>query len=177
MVRRAAGAINADTVFCPLSGTLGRGSTSNVASRPLYGSADGWCDYDKREAGVNSELPANAQVRCPSTPSLDISGRLGRGCAAPVPRHIALINKVACGPWSKPKKQQTLEPAPRTSGEQDEVGSSSHATDAQFCSEHDCIGNFETEGGTVVECSDGTYSHAGGISGTCSDHGGELGRE
>jgi hypothetical protein len=24
-----------------------------------------------------------------------------------------------------------------------------------------------------VECADGTYSHAGGISGACSDHGGE----
>lgn len=57
--------------------------------------------------------------------------------------------------------------------EQAEVGSSSHATDAQFCSEHECIGSFTTEGGTVVECSDGTYSHAGGISGACSHHGGE----
>jgi len=25
----------------------------------------------------------------------------------------------------------------------------------------------------LVECEDGTYSHAGGISGACSDHGGE----
>jgi hypothetical protein len=56
----------------------------------------------------------------------------------------------------------------------DEVGSSSHATDARFCAEHECIGNFTTEDGTVVECSDGTYSHAGGISGACSDHGGEA---
>jgi len=58
-------------------------------------------------------------------------------------------------------------------GEQDEVGSSSHATDSQFCSEHECIGSFETEGGTIIECSDGSYSHAGGISGACSHHGGE----
>ncbi len=58
-------------------------------------------------------------------------------------------------------------------GEQDEVGSSSHATDAQFCQEHDCIGNFESEPGTIVECEDGSFSHAGGISGACSDHGGE----
>jgi hypothetical protein len=62
---------------------------------------------------------------------------------------------------------------PETSGEEDEVGSSSHATDAQFCSEHQCIGSFETEDGTIVECSDGSYSHSGGISGACSDHGGE----
>ncbi len=58
-------------------------------------------------------------------------------------------------------------------GEEDEIGSSSHATDGKFCSEHECIGDFEGEEGTIVECADGTYSHAGGISGACSDHGGE----
>jgi hypothetical protein len=56
---------------------------------------------------------------------------------------------------------------------EDRVGSNSHATDSTFCEEHECIGDFTTEGGTVVECSDGTYSHAGGIQGACSDHGGE----
>jgi hypothetical protein len=59
-------------------------------------------------------------------------------------------------------------------GEEDEVGSSSHAGDAKFCEEHECIGEFESEPGTVVECSDGSYSHSGGISGACSDHGGEA---
>jgi hypothetical protein len=69
------------------------------------------------------------------------------------------------------------EPPSSSSGEEDEVGSSSHATDAQFCSQHECIGSFETEGGTIVECSDGSYSHAGGISGACSHHGGEANKE
>lgn len=55
----------------------------------------------------------------------------------------------------------------------DEVGSASHAGDAEFCDEHHCIGDFTTEDGTVVECADGTYSHAGGLDGACSDHGGE----
>jgi hypothetical protein len=59
-------------------------------------------------------------------------------------------------------------------GAGDEVGSSSHATDSEFCEEHECIGSFETEEGSIVECADGTYSHAGGISGACSDHGGEA---
>ena len=59
-----------------------------------------------------------------------------------------------------------------SSGEQDEVGSSSHATDSQFCSEHKCIGEFTTEPGKIAECRDGTFSHSGGISGACSDHGG-----
>jgi hypothetical protein len=65
------------------------------------------------------------------------------------------------------------EPAHESSGEEDEVGSPSHATDSQFCSEHECIGSFETEPGTIVECSDGAYSHSGGLSGACSHHGGE----
>jgi len=60
-----------------------------------------------------------------------------------------------------------------SSGEDEEVGSSSHATDAQFCSEHECIGSFTKERGRIVECSDGSYSHAGGNSGACSHHGGE----
>jgi hypothetical protein len=53
------------------------------------------------------------------------------------------------------------------------VGSSSHATDAEFCAMNTCIGNYTGEGGTIVQCADGTYSHAGGISGACSSHGGE----
>jgi hypothetical protein len=58
--------------------------------------------------------------------------------------------------------------------EEDEVGSPGHAGDQKFCEEHECIGSFTSEEGTVVECSDGTYSHAGGLSGACSDHGGEA---
>jgi hypothetical protein len=34
-------------------------------------------------------------------------------------------------------------------------------------------GGSETEGGTVVECFDGTYSHAGGSPGACSHRRGE----
>jgi hypothetical protein len=67
------------------------------------------------------------------------------------------------------------EPESHASPEEDQVGSTSHATDEQFCDDHTCIGNFTTEGGAVVECSDGSYSHAGGIYGACSGHGGEAG--
>jgi hypothetical protein len=65
-------------------------------------------------------------------------------------------------------------PAPTPAPAVETVGSYSHATDGEFCSAHSCIGSFTTEGGAIVECSDGTYSHSGGISGACSDHGGEL---
>lgn len=58
------------------------------------------------------------------------------------------------------------------SGSPEGIGSYSHSDDAGFCSAHDCIGSFDTEPGYIVECADGTYSHAGGISGSCSRHGG-----
>ncbi len=76
---------------------------------------------------------------------------------------------------SSPPAQETNQPKEESGGE-DTVGSPSHAGDQQFCEEQECIGNFTEEEGTVVECVDGSYSHAGGNSGACSDHGG-VGRE
>jgi hypothetical protein len=52
-------------------------------------------------------------------------------------------------------------------------GSTSHATDAQFCTTHTCIPNFPNGNGTIVQCVDSEWSHSGGLSGACSDHGGE----
>jgi hypothetical protein len=52
-------------------------------------------------------------------------------------------------------------------------GSSSHATDVEFCSTHECIPNFPNGSGDIVQCVDGEWSHSGGLSGACSDHGGE----
>jgi hypothetical protein len=52
-------------------------------------------------------------------------------------------------------------------------GSYSHATDTQFCSTHQCIENFPNGSGYIVQCVDGEWSHSGGLSGACSDHGGE----
>jgi hypothetical protein len=79
-----------------------------------------------------------------------------------------------------PARAQTA-PAPSNPPEEggegedeDEVGSYSHEGDEAFCTSHGCIGDFEGESGYVVKCTDGTYSHAGGISGACSSHGGEA---
>jgi hypothetical protein len=72
-----------------------------------------------------------------------------------------------------PEGAETDEEEESSQEGEDEVGSASHAGDTKFCSEHTCIGSFTTEPGTVVECSDGTFSHSGGIQGACSDHGGE----
>ena len=52
-------------------------------------------------------------------------------------------------------------------------GSTSHATDTQFCSTHTCIPNFPNGNGAIVQCADGEWSHSGGLSGACSYHGGE----
>ena len=41
-----------------------------------------------------------------------------------------------------------------------------------FCTTHVCIPNYDNGNGTTVQCSDGTYSHSGGIQGACSHHGG-----
>ena len=71
------------------------------------------------------------------------------------------------------KEKQNAPTTETPAGEEDHVGSASHAGDAKFCDEHRCIGDFTTEDGTIVECADGTFSHAGGLAGACSDHGGE----
>jgi hypothetical protein len=52
------------------------------------------------------------------------------------------------------KPSESSKPSGGPSGERDEVKSSSHATDSEFCSEHRCIGSFETEGGMIVECTE-----------------------
>ncbi len=41
-----------------------------------------------------------------------------------------------------------------------------------FCSYFNCIANFANGRGHVTECRDGTFSKSGGISGSCSGHGG-----
>ncbi len=67
----------------------------------------------------------------------------------------------------------TLPPPTATTQEVEQPGSSSHATDDLFCSTHSCIENFANGNGTIVQCQDGEWSHSGGLSGACSDHGGE----
>jgi hypothetical protein len=74
---------------------------------------------------------------------------------------------------SAPIETSESEPEPAEGEEEQEEGSSSHAGDQSFCDTHECIGEYESEPGTVVQCADGTYSHAGGIQGACSHHGGE----
>jgi hypothetical protein len=44
------------------------------------------------------------------------------------------------------------------------------------CDGHPCVGDWKRQmalGGTVVRCADGSWSHAGGLQGACSGHGGK----
>jgi hypothetical protein len=53
---------------------------------------------------------------------------------------------------------------------------SSPPSSAAFCDTHRCIENFDNGTGYIVQCNDGMWSHSGGRSGACSDHGGESSR-
>jgi len=111
---------------------------------------------------------------CGSTNTGDTSTAPTQTQPAPVVHHH---RKHHAAPAPTTATDTTPAPAPATTQAappqaSESVGSSSHAGDQQFCTVHQCIGNFQGEGGTIVQCSDGTYSHAGGISGSCSHHGG-----
>src|SRR5690242_8270255 len=71
----------------------------------------------------------------------------------------------------------TAQPKPPASGGGSPGGGGSASSPGGGpCDGNPCIGDWQreaAEGGTVVQCSDGTWSHAGGLSGACSDHGGE----
>src|SRR4051812_42779295 len=58
----------------------------------------------------------------------------------------------------------------------DSMKSSGTKPAAAFCDSHTCVGDFYNESGYIVECGDGTWSHAGGLSGACSHHQGSTGR-
>ena len=53
-------------------------------------------------------------------------------------------------------------------------GSFISAPPANFCNYFNCIASFWNGRGYVMECSDTTYSKSGGISGSCSQHGGNF---
>ncbi len=60
-----------------------------------------------------------------------------------------------------PPATRTVPPPPAIEG----PSSTSHATDAQFCTTHQCIANFPNSNGAIVKCVDGEWSHSGGLSG------------
>lgn len=54
-------------------------------------------------------------------------------------------------------------------------GSTISSPPGTFCSYFNCIKSFwQSTNGYVMQCQDGMYSHSGGVSGSCSQHGGNL---
>ena len=99
------------------------------------------------------------------------SGGLSGACSD----HGGESGTSGASPPPTPPSAQVPSPAPTPSpGPSEGLGSFSHSGDAQFCATHACIANFPNGNGTVVQCTDGEWSHSGGLSGACSDHGGEA---
>jgi len=123
-----------------------------------------------------------------STPSTSTTGTTGRstGAAQPAPHHHrrhhrrpkrgnAPTGGVKLNASDQKKYNQLYNAAAAAAGKgtaAETPGSSSHATDAQFCTTHSCIPAFPNGNGTIVQCVDGQWGHSGGLSGACSGHGG-----
>lgn len=102
----------------------------------------------------------------------------GSECAADAARarivvHTRTVTRTVTVTTPAPAPAAAPSSAPSPPVDTEDVGSLSHAGDAEFCSTHSCIASFSSGAGAVVQCADGEYGHSGGIQGACSDHGGE----
>jgi hypothetical protein len=143
---------------------------------------------------ASAERPAGAEREAPGSLSHaeDEQFCSSHTCVANFPNGHGEVVRCSDGEWSHsggvagacadhggekgaaPSETSTQPPAEEaSSGESEGSGSLSHEEDSQFCTSHHCIASFADGTGEVVECSDGEWSHSGGISGACSDHGGE----
>ncbi len=127
---------------------------------------------------VTSLVTDDAQFGCRSwTGSYQLSHQtnrwlISRASITPGPCASAQLASPATSP-ALTQTGTTPSASPPSSPAVETPGSSSHATDGRFCSTHQCIENFPNGNGYIVQCADGEWSHSGGLSGACSDHGGE----
>lgn len=78
------------------------------------------------------------------------------------------------GSWLIAKAEITPSPCSGAAPAPSPPTSTSGPGVTDFCSAHTCIPNFPNGAGYIVQCADGEWSHSGGLSGACSDHGGET---
>jgi hypothetical protein len=90
---------------------------------------------------------------------------------------LVMLAASGCASTTSTITEQRASASQPAGGNNEGPGSLSHAEDEQFCASHECIANFPNGRGTVVQCSDSKWSHSGGITGACADHGGEKGAE
>jgi hypothetical protein len=75
----------------------------------------------------------------------------------PVPPPPLICTDAGCSPW----------------GYSFEAGNLIYSPPGNFCGYFNCIPSFwDQTNGYVMECQDSTYSHSGGVQGSCSHHGG-----
>ena len=107
--------------------------------------------------------------------------------AAPtvVPQTVAPTPRPAVAPTARPTAAPTAPPTappPNLCGAPPNPwnynfcgGGTISSPPSNFCDYFNCIPSFwQSTKGYVEECQDGTYSHSGGRSGSCSSHGGNL---
>ena len=121
------------------------------------------CGAQSSSKGLSTSTAQPSSTSTAGPSSTSTAGPSSTSTAGPSPTSTAQPSSTSTASPSSP-------PAPVEG-----PGSSSHLGDAQFCSTHTCIANFPNGNGTVVQCVDGEWSHSGGLSGACSDHGGETG--
>ncbi len=104
----------------------------------------------------------------------------------PVPTKPPTPTPIPPTPTPVPTKPPTPTPIPPTQppttgvngnpwGYNFTPGTLIYSPPADFCSYFNCIKSFwRSTNGYVDECSDGTFSHSGGVRGACSSHGGEM---
>jgi hypothetical protein len=127
-----------------------------------------------REAGERKTNTAEGQLPCRQSHEARVAEAGGNS-----PRSGALSRHI-CETGSLHSAHGCEESAPGAWREQQAVGLQfcvlqfhlQAQTPSAFCSYFACEGEFSTEPGYIVECADGTFGHAGGISGSCSSHGG-----
>ncbi len=107
-----------------------------------------------RTGCVESESTESTPSKAVAPPPAHSEERKNAGLAKAIGKRIGI----------EPVRSLWIVRAKRSSSEKEGPGWASHAEDEQFCSEHECIGNFDNGHGTVVECSDGEWSHSGGRS-------------
>jgi hypothetical protein len=101
---------------------------------------------------------------------------------APTPRPtVAPTARPTAAPTAKPTAAPTAPPRnlcgapPNPWNYNFSGGGTISSPPGNFCDYFNCIASFWTStNGYVEECMDGTYSHSGGRSGSCSSHGGNL---
>jgi hypothetical protein len=73
-----------------------------------------------------------------------------------------------------PIEHDTRRPSDDDASDSASVHLGSYDPPDDFCDLASCVPNFDTGRGYVVQCADGQYSKTGGLSGSCSNHGGNA---